>query len=74
MTADAYLVIRCEATDETSNGVDGDCVAEASWPIRFEPHNHTELRRLIKEQRGWDRQRRDGRLVDLCPEHAAGPA
>ena len=61
MTADAYLVIRCDGDD---------CPApEGHWPVRFEPHTHTELRRLLKERRGWRRARRDGRLVDLCPEH-----
>ena len=62
MSADAYLVIRCDGDD---------CPApEGHWPVRFEPHTHTELRRLLKERRGWRRARRDGRLVDLCPEHA----
>lgn len=66
MTADAYLVLRCDAADETEP--DGRCGAEGSWPIRFEPHVHRELRRLLKERRGW-RFTRDGR--DLCPDHAA---
>lgn len=69
MTADAYLVLRCDAADETAAGIDGDCVAEGTWPIRFEPHTHRELRRLLKEHRGW-RRTRDGR--DLCPTHAEG--
>ena len=74
MTADAYLVLRCDAPDDTDAGIDGDCMAEGSWPIRFEPHTHRELRRLLKG-RGW-RWTRDGR--DLCPDHAnprlrAGP-
>lgn len=70
MTADAYLVLRCDAPDDTATGIDGDCVAEGSWPVRFEPHTHRELRRLLKG-RGWSRARRDGRLVDLCPNCAA---
>lgn len=59
MTADSYLVIRC----------DGDgCHAETHWPVRFEPHTHRELRRLVKQRDGW-RFTRNGR--DLCPDHAA---
>jgi hypothetical protein len=65
VSADAYLVIRCDAADERET--DGRCGAEASWPVRFEPHTHQHLRRLLKERRGW-RRTRDGR--DLCPEHA----
>lgn len=67
MTADAYLVLRCDAPDDTDAGLDGDCVAEGSWPVRFEPHTHRELRRLLKTH-GW-RRTRDGR--DFCPDHAA---
>ncbi|MCW7941626.1 hypothetical protein AAW14_06150 [Streptomyces hygroscopicus] len=66
MTADAYLVLRCDADDETET--DGRCCAEGSWPVRFEPHTHQHLRRLLKERRGW-RRTRDGR--DLCPDHAS---
>lgn len=63
MTADAYLIIRCD---------DPRCeVPEAHWPVRFEPHTHRELRRLLKTRRGW-RRTRDGR--DLCPEHATAAA
>jgi hypothetical protein len=62
MSAAAYLLIRCDH-DHTGDG----CDAEASWPVRFEPHTHRELRRLLKERDGW-RFTRDGR--DLCPEHA----
>lgn len=69
MSADAYLVIRCDQADTTET--DGRCGAEAHWPVRFEPHNHTELRRLLKEHRGWDRKREGRRLIDLCPDHAA---
>jgi len=58
MSADAYLTVRCDS--------DG-CHAEGTWPVRHHPHTHRELRRLLKENRGW-RRTRDGR--DLCPEHA----
>lgn len=68
MTADAYLVVRCDAADDSE--IDGRCGSEGTWPIRHDPHTHTELRRLLKEHRGWRRDRRDGRLVDLCPAHA----
>ncbi|MEU5580983.1 hypothetical protein ABZ791_30365 [Streptomyces huasconensis] len=58
MTADAYLIIRCDGDD---------CPApEAHWPVRHDPHTHSELRRLLKVHRGW-RRTRDGR--DLCPSH-----
>lgn len=60
MAADAYLIILCDHRD---------CEApEGHWPVRFEPHTHRELRRLLKAERGW-RRTRDGR--DLCPRHAA---
>jgi hypothetical protein len=59
VTADAYLVILCDG--------DGCEEPEGHWPVRFEPHTHQQLRRLLKEQRGW-RRTRDGR--DLCPAHA----
>lgn len=59
MTADAYLVLLCDGPG---------CAVEGSWPVRFEPHTHRELRRLLRG-RGWAR-RRDGR--DLCPDCAAG--
>lgn len=62
MTADAYLVVRCDGSD---------CIAEAHWPVRFDPHTHRELRRLLRTERGWTR-RRDGR--DLCPDCTAGRA
>lgn len=67
MTADAYLVIRCESADEREP--DGRCCAEGHWPIRFDPHTHAELRRLLKT-RGWSRKRHHGQLIDLCPDHA----
>jgi len=57
MSADAYLIVLCDRPD-------CEC-PEGHWPVRFEPHNHRELRRLLKT-RGW-RRTRDGR--DLCPEH-----
>lgn len=57
MTADAYLIVVCDGPD---------CPApEAHWPVRFEPHTHRELRRLLKAKRGW-RRTRDGR--DFCPD------
>lgn len=62
MSADAYLVLRC---DHDRDGA--GCNAETHWPVRFEPHTHRELRRLVKQRDGW-RFTRDGR--DLCPEHA----
>jgi hypothetical protein len=67
VTADAYLVLRCDAADDSDAGIDGDCVAEGTWPVRFEPHTHRELRRLLKVHRGW-RRTRDGR--DICPDHS----
>lgn len=51
--------------DETES--DGRCGAEGSRPIRFDPHTHRELRRLLKG-RGW-RRTRNGR--DHCPNHAS---
>ena len=66
MSADSYLVIRCDH-DQDGEG----CYSEAHWPVRFEPHTHRELRRLLKGRDGW-RHTRDGR--DLCPEHAAPAA
>lgn len=63
MTADVCLLILCEQADCES--------PEGHWPVRHEPHTHQELRRLLKEHRGWARRLRDGRLVDLCPVHAA---
>ncbi|GLP64262.1 hypothetical protein TUSST3_08820 [Streptomyces sp. TUS-ST3] len=68
MTADAYLVVRCDGPDATDAGLDGECVAEGTWPIRHDPYTHRELRRLLKQHRGW-RRTRDGR--DLCPNHPA---
>lgn len=56
MTADVYLVVLCDRAG---------CNTEGHWPVRFTPHTHRELRRLLKT-RGW-RRTRDGR--DLCPEH-----
>lgn len=62
MSADIYLLIYCD---------NPACeYPEAHWPVRFEPHTHAELRRLLKTKRGWTRQRRNGRLVDLCPDHS----
>jgi hypothetical protein len=63
MTADAYLIVHCNATDPSSS--DGQCDSEGHWPVRVA--NHRELRRLLKAERGW-RWTRDGR--DLCPKHA----
>ncbi|MFF7824234.1 hypothetical protein ACFZCM_03325 [Streptomyces rochei] len=64
MSADAYLVIRCDETDGTQ--IDGRCASEGTWPVRHDPHTHRELRRLLKTHRGW-RRTRDGR--DICPDH-----
>lgn len=61
MSADSYLTINCDHEG---------CDTEGHWPLREDPHTHTELRRLLKKHRGWDRRRRSGRLVDLCPDHA----
>jgi hypothetical protein len=63
VTADAYLIILCDHP--------GCELPEGHWPVRFDPHTHQHLRRLLKERRGW-RRTRDGR--DLCPEHAAEAA
>lgn len=61
MSAAAYLVLRCDAADETET--DGYCGAERGWPVRFEPHTHRQLRRLLKA-RGW----RWSRGRDICPD------
>lgn len=61
MTADAHLVIRCDADDDAE--ADGRCGAEGSWPARV--GSHTELRRLLRTERGW-RRPRPGR--DICPD------
>lgn len=59
MTATPYLVISCEGADCQE--------PEGHWPVRFEPYTNTELRRLLKTERGWTRPRTpEGRLVDLC--------
>ncbi|MFF3735168.1 hypothetical protein ACFYXM_34085 [Streptomyces sp. NPDC002476] len=60
VTADAYLVIRCDANDPAAS--DGQCDTEHSWPVRVA--HHTELRRLLST-RGWHRPR-PGR--DICPD------
>ncbi|WP_338683879.1 hypothetical protein QD712_25660 [Streptomyces acidiscabies] len=65
MSADCYLTITCDRAD---------CDAEGHWPVREDPHTHTELRRLLKTHRGWARRRQDGHLLDLCPEHAGNPS
>ncbi|CAM5391352.1 hypothetical protein STENM36S_06327 [Streptomyces tendae] len=64
MSADAYLVIRCDVADETQ--IDGRCASEGTWSVRHDPHTHREPRRLLKVHRGW-RRTRDGR--DICPDH-----
>lgn len=61
MTADVYLVIRCDRRDPAGER----CDTEHGSPVRV--RNHTELRRYLKT-RGW-RRTRDGR--DICPEHPA---
>ncbi|MEU3447221.1 hypothetical protein AB0H29_08320 [Streptomyces thermolilacinus] len=66
MAADAYLVICCDAPDPDET--DGRCSAEGHWPVRV--RTHTELRRLLRTDRGWSRRRIDGQLLDLCPDHA----
>ncbi|MER5559662.1 hypothetical protein ACWGLE_01295 [Streptomyces sp. NPDC055897] len=60
MTADSYLVIRCDGTENLG----GPCDEEWSHPVHVA--THTELRRHLKA-RGW-RRTRDGR--DLCPDCA----
>jgi hypothetical protein len=64
VTADAYLVLRCDAAEKSE--FDGRCGAEGTWPVRFEPHTHRELRRLLKTERGWRRTRAG---EDLYPDH-----
>lgn len=61
MSADVYHVVRCDAGDPAAP--DGRCGSEGHWPVRVA--NHTELRRLLREGRGW-RRPRPGR--DICPE------
>lgn len=59
MSADAYLVIRCD------HRTDGEqCDSERGWPTRVDTHR--ELRRLLREV-GWRRTRNGN---DLCPDHA----
>lgn len=60
MTADAYLVIRCDAPDPEET--DGQCGSEGTWPVPVD--HHTQLRRLLNQQRGW-RRPKPGR--DICP-------
>ncbi|MFH8620137.1 hypothetical protein ACH4E8_34355 [Streptomyces sp. NPDC017979] len=62
MSADSYLVVRCDAPG---------CDAEGHWPVRHIPYTHTELRRLLRIERGWSRPRSNGRLEDRCPNHPA---
>jgi len=62
VTADAYPLILREHP--------GCPEPEGHWPVRHNPHTHAELRRLLKTGRGQPRQRRNGRLVDLCPDHS----
>ncbi|MEO3976793.1 hypothetical protein [Streptomyces sp. CAU 1734] len=62
MTADSYLVIRCDGTDPSE--CDNRCGAEGTWPIRV--WTHAELRRLLRTERGWSRRYRPSR--DLCPD------
>jgi hypothetical protein len=57
MTADAYLVIRCDHVDGGE-----ECDEEWGHPVRVA--NHTELRRHLKAK-GWTRSR--GK--DFCPDH-----
>lgn len=57
MTADAYLVIRCD------HRTDGEG-CDAEWGHAVRVANHTELRRHLKD-RGWTR----GRGKDFCPDH-----
>ncbi|MYW00235.1 hypothetical protein [Streptomyces sp. SID3343] len=61
MTADAYLMIRCDAPAAAST--DGRCDTEHGWPVRVE--THTALRRLLAT-RGWHRLGRPAR--DICPD------
>lgn len=61
MTADSYLVVRCDG--RTPDGQ--DCDTEGHWPVRVETHR--QVRRLLRVHRGW-RWTRSGR--DLCPDCA----
>ncbi|MFF2571128.1 hypothetical protein [Streptomyces sp. NPDC058084] len=60
MSADSYLVVLCDAAKP--DGPDGRCDSEGTWPVRVA--NHTELRRLLRTERGW-RRPKPGR--DICP-------
>ena len=68
MTADAYLVLRCDGRDSSG----GECDAETHLPVRTA--SHTELRR-IRRADGWRtrRSRSGGPLFDFCPNHAKKP-
>lgn len=61
MTADAYLVVVCDAANPEEP--DGQCANEGTWPVRVA--THTELRRLLRAERGW-RRPKPGR--DICPD------
>ncbi|GAA2484932.1 hypothetical protein GCM10010406_21480 [Streptomyces thermolineatus] len=61
MTTDAYLAVRCDA--DNPDEPDGQCGSEGHWPVRVD--THTELRRLLRTERGWH-TRPGGR--DICPD------
>ncbi|QKV98161.1 hypothetical protein HUT19_41305 (plasmid) [Streptomyces sp. NA02950] len=66
MTADVYLVVRCDATipdEEDPAAPDAQCDSEGHWPVWVA--NHTELRRLLRTEGGWHRPK-PGR--DICPD------
>lgn len=58
MSGYAYLVIRCDGDD---------CYAETHTPHHV--GTYRELR-AARRPDGWRTRRRDGRLIDLCPDHA----
>lgn len=64
MTMALYRRLWCDGTGE------GPC---GSWHglAEFNGEEATRIRRSARID-GWVRRRRDGRLVDLCPECAAG--
>lgn len=61
MSADKYLIVTCDAA--VPDGLDGECNTEAHWPLRVD--THTELRQLLRAERGWHTRPR-GR--DICPD------
>lgn len=66
MTMAVYRRLWCDGQDE-----EGRC---GNWHGLAESNGETaDLIRRSARVDGWVWRRRDGRMVDLCPEHAAQP-